>query len=422
MRPAEFLQSTRAKIQGLRTARSAYASQFAPEFNAIELLSPGELELSNIFRELLDPRGSHAQGREFLDIFIRQLGLSDFAGKEVLSVLTEVSTDANQGSERRIDILIELADNEKNGKFAIAIENKPWASDGTDQVKDYLAHLKTRYPRRSVLIYLPGDDERIPEEHSISKGDFDDARVEGRLITCSYSGLLPWLAACRMGCEAPSVQTFLQSLEQYIRKQFVGIHDMTERKLIIEDVTRSPETVEIFMELLAAQTDVKRALINSLEHQLTPSIDGHDWTMIERMDITKPYGALAIQLTRDDQYTVSFGFDQCGGGRFYYGIYKEHESDSDLPDVRAALDLHFNIKGKTTTWWPWYRDFDQPIRDWRSSSLPWVQIANGEMAKWMIKTVDAIEQGLQQAGVATQLKGNGSRWPTSSRESGEADI
>lgn len=412
MKTREFLLSTYAKLQGLRAARAAYSSQFAPDFNGIGLMSPGELVLSNVLRELLDPLGSHAQGRKFLDLFIRQFELDDLIdNQQVLSVKTEVFTDANPQADRRIDILIEFAGNALGQKLAIAFENKPWASDGVDQIKHYLAHLEVRYLGGYVLIYLSGNEGRLPAAHSITQDALTTARTEKHLLVRCYANLLPWLAACRTHCEAPSVLAFIQSFEQYIRQQFMGIQDMTERKQLVDDAIESKESVEITLELILAQNDIKRSLIVKLGDQLQHGIDKdqRSWRLLDCPDISQATGAFSIQLTKGDQYTVSFGFDQSGGGGFGYGIFKNQQTDDDLPEVRVALDQAYNAKGKKSDWWPWYLDFDQSGRDWRNSSKPWSQIASGEMAKWMIETVAKIEQGLQQEEVVSHLRGNGAR-------------
>lgn len=412
MKTEKFLLYTHAKVHGLRTARSAYSDQFAPDFNSLNLINLDELTLSNMLRELLDPQGSHAQGRKFVDLFIKQFSLENtFGDKKIFSVKTEQPTDTRKESNRYIDILIELSGNSKEEKFAIAIENKPWAADGKDQIKDYLSHLKKRYSSGHTLIYLAGEEGRLPANHSIDELSRIQAINQKHLILICYADLIPWLAACRNQCYAPSVRAFLESLEQYIRQKFMGIQDMTERQALITEATRSIENVEISLEIISAQLDIKDELINKLEMQLKQIIEdrNYSWKLLGHMEIKNPYGAISIQLREGDQYTVSFGFDKPGGGIFYYGIHKDTEATPDLPEIRQALAIYLNAKGKTTVWWPWYFLFEDSLRDWRISSKPWVQIASGEMAEWMIKTVAKIEQGLQENNLAAQLRGNGTR-------------
>ena len=186
---------------------------------------------------------------------------------------------------------------------------------------------------------------------------------------------------------------------------------MTERQLLITEATRTTENIEISIDLISAQFDIKNILINKLETQLKQKIkdENYSWQLLGHMEIKDAYGAVSIQLKKGDQYTVSFGFDKSGGGIFYYGIHKDIETTVDLPEIRQALDRHFNTRGKTTVWWPWYLYFENTLRDWRISSKPWMQTASGEMAEWMIETVAQIEQGLQENNLASQLKGNGTR-------------
>ena len=412
MKTEKFLLYTHAKIHGLRTARSAYANQFAPDFNSFNLINLDELTLSNILRELLDPQGSHAQGRKFVDLFINQFSLENtFGDKKIFFVKTEQPTDTRKESNRFIDILIEFSGNSEEKKLAIAIENKPWAADGKDQIKDYLLHLKQRYSFGYVLIYLAGEEGRLPANHSIDESPRIDAIKEKNLILTSYADLIPWLAKCRNQCCAPSVRAFLESLEQYIRQKFMGIQDMTERQALIAEATRSIENVEISIDIISAQHDIKDALIKKLETQLKQIINdrNHSWKLLGHMEIKNTYSAISIQLNEGDQYTIDFGFEKPGGGVFYYGIQKEAEDLPDLPEVRQVLDNHLNAKGKTTVWWPWYFLFEDSLRDWRTSSKPWMQIASGEMAEWMIKTVAKIEQGLQENNLISQLRGSGTR-------------
>lgn len=243
----DFLLSINGRIAGLRTARQAYASRLAPEFNTLSLLAPDELRLSALLAELLDPQGRHAQGRTFWDLFVRHFSLpawSNYASR--IRVQTEVLTDGAERTDRRIDLLVEIDD-----RCAIAIENKPWAADQDRQVADYLTHLQMRYPGGHALIYLSGSGEG-PTEGSINKAEREQAIKGKRLCIMGFSQLVPWFTACRHECEAPTVAAFLKEFEDYIRAKFLGIQDMAEQKIIIEEATRNAESIGSAMELIMA--------------------------------------------------------------------------------------------------------------------------------------------------------------------------
>lgn len=132
---SKLLPRAEARLAALDQARSAYAERLAPGYNVFDFIRPGELGLSEVIAWLLDPSGSHAQGDRFLQAFVRScLGWQDFDAARAT-----VRLEAHCGQQRRIDILIE------SGSAAIAIENKPWAEDQPNQVKDYLAFLNRGY-------------------------------------------------------------------------------------------------------------------------------------------------------------------------------------------------------------------------------------------------------------------------------------
>ena len=55
-------------------------------------------------------------------------------------------------ANRRIDIYVKMG--QGKATHCLAIENKPYAEDQKDQVKDYLKYLEKRYSERFFLIYL----------------------------------------------------------------------------------------------------------------------------------------------------------------------------------------------------------------------------------------------------------------------------
>jgi hypothetical protein len=102
--------------------------------------------------------------------------------------------------------------------FGIGVENKPWAGEQPDQVKDYLCHLRRRYGEKFVLLYLSGNGEGpqsvvVPELIRLEKRD------QFRLLDYR-TGLTAWLQACVCDCKAESVQAFLRQFQQYLMNKF----------------------------------------------------------------------------------------------------------------------------------------------------------------------------------------------------------
>jgi PD-(D/E)XK nuclease superfamily/Triosephosphate isomerase len=291
----DLLTSVHGRLSGLRAARTAYARRLAPKFNTLTLLRPDELRLSSLLAELLDPEGNHAQGRKFWNLFAEHFELPAWAGHaKQFRIQTEAQTDGSDRTERRIDVLVEL-----DGKSAVAIENKPWAADQNGQVSDYLDHLQVRYPSEHVLIYLSGNG-RDPEPSSIRDEEKNIAFSQGRLQVVGFSDLLPWLAACRSACEAPTVATFLCEFENYIRAEFLGVQDMIENDLIIEEATRNAASIEAAFEIARAANNIKKKLLGDLEVQIRSLMkEAHTpWNLTANTDWSaKVLAALAVRKT-----------------------------------------------------------------------------------------------------------------------------
>ncbi|WP_224102421.1 PD-(D/E)XK nuclease family protein [Paraburkholderia caribensis] len=396
----DFLTSIHGRLAGLRSARAAYARRLAPEFNVLSLLRPDEIRLSSVFAELLDPAGSHAQGRGFWELFVEVFRCPEWArNAQQIKVRTEVGTDALERSERRIDIVIEL-----DGTAAVAIENKPWAIDQDRQVADYLAHLKRRYAGKHVLIYL-APDGRSPVENSIAAGERDRAESDGTLRNVGFSELLPWLRACRNASEASNVASFLGEVEQYIRQQFVGIQDMTEVEALIGEVTRNAATIEAAFEIARAVSAVKQKLLGDLEVQLRKLLAESDrmWILTADTVWASKYQGFSIQFNPRDRYVLRFQFEQSDCRQFFFGI-KKNPTDQHPEDVRDALDREFGFKSKKTENWTWYQDFEAPFWDWTLTPTPLQQIASGEMAEMIVSRVERVYRRLDAENLLSQLK------------------
>ena len=133
----------------------------ALRFNVLNYLGDNELGLSRILADLLAPRGGHGQGVLFLKTLLR--GLAERERRPGMeNTLREMCTAVDRPAPhirvkkeriidggRRIDVSIEI-----DGRRCIAIENKPYANDQPDQVKDYLAFLRRKYADRFLLLYL----------------------------------------------------------------------------------------------------------------------------------------------------------------------------------------------------------------------------------------------------------------------------
>ena len=198
----------------------------ATSFSVFHYFHESETDLSRIFASLLDPDGADGQGDLFLSLFLKELQRSEngdargllrhfeYTGGEQCSVWTEYVIR----NQRRIDIVLELP-----GDRWIGIENKPWAGEQEDQLKDYLGALLSKSGTRNALVvYLSGtgsEPTTAPEEHrdhcvTMSYRDYSDGSPS----------LEHWLRNCYEKCEAERVRWFLKDVLEYVRRTFSDKH------------------------------------------------------------------------------------------------------------------------------------------------------------------------------------------------------
>ena len=233
-------------------------------FSAFDLVRTQELDLSRIFRGLLDPTGDHGQGDLFLSLLLEELNtepkwmdsLRNFrapAGRNS-RVETELSTGLidiptmKKKLSGSIDIVVQLEDNRW-----IGIENKPAAPDQTWQVDRYLICLwetvvqharaipeepvQPELQQRLLLLYWSGDGSgpKLESLESWPKHRREhQERLRAHCFTVPYRGerfgrpsVEGWLTRCWLECKAERVRTFLHELLEYVRRRFTNSHTTT---------------------------------------------------------------------------------------------------------------------------------------------------------------------------------------------------
>ena len=211
-------------VRIVRRAQAELDRRAATRFSLFDFFHERETDLSRVFGGLLDPGGTHGQGDTFLRLFFDEVRkvLDDGVHKRFpVGSLgdSRVYLEHPTNTGRSIDIVVRL-----RGDTWIGIENKPWAREQPDQVRDYLQYLRTRAGPETDpdawLVYLRGDGKR-PETLP------DEPKDRMRCPTLPYRGaergspsLENWVEKCRIECEAERVRWFLTDLLEYIRKRF----------------------------------------------------------------------------------------------------------------------------------------------------------------------------------------------------------
>jgi hypothetical protein len=205
-----FFRGLDARLKILRKHQREFDRYLASGLNVFSLLGADENRLSDVLADLLDPAGTHGQGRLFLVAFIRHFDLADwkYPFSDDVRVRRERTTTHIIANRRRVDIEVTFGE-----RSAIAIENKPWAVDQVNQIPDYLLHLDNKYHERYVLIYLSGSGSQ-PDINECS------AMLIRKLRIKTYRDLRDWLGICRKECESDKVRWLLADFMSFIEEKF----------------------------------------------------------------------------------------------------------------------------------------------------------------------------------------------------------
>ena len=258
----DFFAQLQPQLRAARKLEVELNRHLAHRFNVLDYLRTDELGLSRIVADLLDPNASHGQGPLFLRIFL-SLAQVKLRGASPDFTRSKVFTEREIKDQRRIDIYIQIP--EGDGTFCLAIENKPYADDQENQVKDYLDYLRGEYGNRFLLIYLSPLGEG-PSEWSLprtelecwhgqfgimpyceqsSGEDTESSRttadvLEQFRVSCS---LMDWLAECREKCHVERLRWFLKDTESFCQRTFGG-HAMatdSDTRAVEEFLYSNPE-------------------------------------------------------------------------------------------------------------------------------------------------------------------------------------
>ncbi len=213
-RLGEFVSGLRQVLESARGEIREHEQAHASRFNVFDYISPDENGLSDILVDLLDPKGKHGQGAAFLELLLKRCEVKLAEPLSRATVHREAATTYLANGARRIDVRVDL------GTFGIGIENKPWAADQQNQLRDYFLELDRRKDGRFLLLYLSGTGER-PSKESVDPADLAAREVEGRFRLWTYSGdFADWLTDAEESCGAERVRSFLRDFREYVRRQF----------------------------------------------------------------------------------------------------------------------------------------------------------------------------------------------------------
>ena len=387
------------KINALETAQALYSRQLSPDFSTFDYINTDELGLSRILAALLDPKGSHAQQEGFLRLFVEhclpviykndnwQIFLNNLEKTEVF--LEEVTGKSN--TQRRMDIYLRCQVDDDS--YGICIENKPYAADQLDQMKDYAIELKNRKHKLWHLVYL-NEDNDVPSEYSVDTKTLEGWITSNQYSHLRFSDMIGWLKACQVECQNHSVSEFIAQLTKFIQKQFMGIEDMNEDNAILDIIKQNAATIDSSIKISNTVDRMKKELIAKLKIDLLAKYKKTDYELdISYIGEGRRYEQVRFIIPGYDMGWVCFEFDNAGFDRPILGIkFTSVEAAKACPHTETMKTLLNTMltdkKVSSSAQWPAYYYFDP--QDWKGSSEAWLMINKGTMADKILEEMDKV--------------------------------
>jgi len=311
------------------------------DFNLFSILGVGHLEVSThsaLLGDLLNPRGSHGQGKAFLEKF---LDLIAHSAPQLDPDTTEVFLEYHIGSVTndsggRIDILLR-----DQSKKQIAIENKIYAGEQPNWIRRYQNFL-SEFSDESELYYLTLDRQE-PQDGS----DADKKSVE-----CLTYGedIIQWLFECRK--EATETPIVRESITQYVHliQSLTGQNpNQKMNEEIINLALKDRGNLEATLRIAQSESSIYQGLVDKLKEPLS-NYQGiyfnHPLLLDNGLNITLQFGGPRLK-------DCSFGF-----------AFSEKTTELGASEGFVKL-LHQKFQSKFLS--------DYEINEWWVGSFSWAE-------------------------------------------------
>jgi hypothetical protein len=265
-----FFEGLDERIKNFREMRGAFDERVAFDFNMLSFFNPREPTISKILAFFLSPHEKHGQKAAFLRRFLLRFKVSDAQLLLDEGAKVNVKCEYHTDDGRHIDIVVFFG----GRKFAVGIENKIWAADQKNQVRDYCRSLYKETDGKYVLFYL------TPDRHSPSssepEGDDKQERDDKYRYQCiDYEDIRDLLDDYETVCRADNVRGFIRQFQQHIKQEFLGEKVMSDQLILDKYVREHPEMWQHFDALAAARNKIREKLREGYYSQFWDAVERH---------------------------------------------------------------------------------------------------------------------------------------------------
>ncbi len=383
-----------------KIANELYADQIAPFFNLFSFFPINELVISKCLAFLLDKNESHGQKDLFILNFYNKF---DIPQKLQFPKKYYVHKEYRINNKRRLDIL--LSDNTRY----IAIENKPWAEDKTNQLKDYgeFLHTKAKNNEHWLLIYL---SNTIYSEASLPPNTPE--HIKQNIIHLTFRELLKWLIDCSVYVKAPKIRLFVDELIKYIQEHINRESDMIDQNELTEKLLENLEAAFLIEKNVLP---LKEALFKKFLAYINEQIADLNIKLKLDKDITKPNPGFEVKFEPNDSFVLRWEDNDNECLRLIYGILiRKKELISKKEIISKDYEQHKKIKNACkyifknpeplNFWWPMHSKCVFNGMPEKIDESLWREFNDPKTSKFAKSVIDIIKEVYMNKEIRALLK------------------
>jgi hypothetical protein len=374
-----LLNEVSFNVGTLREAKKRFSDQLAPDFSIFDYFRADEMALSKCFAGLLDPHGSHGQGSLFLRAFFETICPDKTWVKNFDHC--KVITEKQANGQRRIDVYLNFSEG------AVGIENKPWAGDQDQQLRDYANYLKKSSNGKDwLLLYLCNNES---SQKSLLKEEREQLESKGNFIQSNYSQIIQWLIACKVETKALSVRIFIEELIKFIRISINGELEMSEEKETCKTALESKNNLNAAFDISKAMSSVKENLLKNFHDTLKLKLSNNGFHLVWDKTMNNkwtPSSGFGVKFLKNQDLYLRFEFEKADLNKFIWGIRRENTLTNNDANrwglVAKQMNSQFDESG-ATEWWPWYSNssnelLDKEVHNWGDVDFLWEEMIRKE--------------------------------------------
>ena len=338
-------------VEGIVKTHEKDAIERGEDFNLFTVMGMEHNETfthSAIIAALLQPKGNHYMGFQFLELFLKQLGYKhegeDLKHTKVYKEFHIGKIDDTYDTGGFIDILIQFS----SGK-TLAIENKIYAGDQPKQLHRYF-----NYNKENTYVYyltLFGTEPSKNSSQDLEEGKHYDLIAYNRQI-------LDWLEACYDICKKDS--TVKTSLQQYIilvKKLTNTLENRLEMELREAIIGNLKEAKYISNNYQSIVFNIREQFRQAILHEVRNRLDSEIYAVTEGNTPDYHYSQIWVHLKKTHTIPIHFGIESFSGkgnndGCLFVGILDHTKKYSDINLISS--DRNYN------NWWPVIRNLTTP--------------------------------------------------------------